>query len=239
MPDDCPCETLWIYAPANLIGKNLLVDDICESNNINAFSRALVLALILSALISPFLGVAGFLLIFLSLVLLYGRWIFAKVVRDERKVIVEKPVYVTEGFEGADIRPDLKPAPAFPPIYTRPGVAVVTRPTANNPFMNVLLDELKYNPTRPSADSVQNQTNKVILDDFFRVQWFSDPTDVFGKTQGQRQFYTMPSTSVPNDQGSFQNWLYLIPGKTCKEGGRDACYPGTNGGPITILSQPN
>jgi hypothetical protein len=237
MPDDCPCETLWIYAPGNLIGKNLLVDDICESNNINAFSRALVISLILSALLSPFLGLAGFLLIFLSLILLYGRWIFAKILVDQRTVEVAKPV--KEGFEGADIRPDLKPAPAFPPIYTRPGVAVVTRPTATNPFMNVLLDEIKYNPTRPSADSVQNPNNKVILDDFFRVQWFSDPTDVFGKTQGQRQFYTTPSTSIPNDQGSFQNWLYLIPGKTCKEGGRDACYPGTNGGPITILSQPN
>jgi hypothetical protein len=239
MPDDCPCETLWIYAPGNLIGKNLLVDDICESNNINAFSRALIIAIALSALLSPFLRIAGFLLIFLSLVLLYGRWIFAKIVKDERMVVVEKPVYTKEGFEGADIRPDLKPAPAFPPIYTRPGVAVVTRPTANNPFMNVLLDELKYNPTRPSADSVQNSKNKVILDDFFRVQWFSDPTDVFGRSQGQRQFYTTPSTSIPNDQGSFQNWLYLIPGKTCKEGGRDACYPGTNGSPITILSQPN
>jgi hypothetical protein len=236
MPDDCPCETLWIESPGRLLGANLLVNDICESNNINAFSRAVLLGLLLSTFLAPFLGWAGLGIVLLALLFLYGRWIFAKILPEARTVEVQQ---TKEGFEGADIRPDLKPAPAFPPIYTSPGVAVVTRPTAANPFMNVLLDEIKYNPTRPSADSISNPNNQVILDDFFRVQWASDPTDVFGKTQGQRQFYTMPSTSIPNDQGSFQNWLYLIPGKTCKEGGRDACYPGTNGGPITILSQPN
>jgi hypothetical protein len=46
----------------------------------------------------------------------------------------------------------------------------------------------------------------------------------------------MPSTSVPNDQGSFADWLYRIPGKTCKEGGREACLPGTDGGPVTWLN---
>lgn len=236
MPDDCPCETLWIESPGRLLGANLLVNDICESNNINAFSRAVLLGLLLSTFLAPFLGWAGLGIVLLALLFLYGRWIFAKILPEARTVEVQQ---TKEGFEGASIRPDLKPAPAFPPIYTSPGVAVVTRPTAANPFMNVLLDEIKYNPTRPSADSISNPNNQVILDDFFRVQWASDPTDVFGKTQGQRQFYTMPSTSIPNDQGSFQNWLYLIPGKTCKEGGRDACYPGTNGSPITILSLPN
>jgi hypothetical protein len=239
MPDECPCETLWIENPMALFSPNLLVSDICDSNNVNAFSRALLLGLLLSAFLSPFLGWAGLVLVLLALLFLYGRWLFAKIRREERTAEVQKPMKRIEGFEGADIRPDLKPAPAFPPIYTSPGVAVVTRPTAANPFMNVLLDEIKYNPTRPSADSITDPTTQVILDDFFRVQWNSDPTDVFGKTQGQRQFYTMPSTSIPNDQGSFQNWLYLIPGKTCKEGGRDACYPGTNGAPVTWLSQPN
>jgi hypothetical protein len=111
-----------------------------------------------------------------------------------------------------------------------------TPPTSRNPFMNVLLDEIKYNPTRGSAESVSNPVVKQTMDDYFRVQWFSDPTDVFGKNQSQRQFVTQPSTSVPNDQGSFANWLYKIPGKTCKEGGRN-CLPGTDGGPVTWLNQ--
>ena len=112
-----------------------------------------------------------------------------------------------------------------------------TVPTARNPFMNVLIDEIKYNPTRPAAADISSPQVADTLDAFFRVQWSSDPTDVFGRTQSQRQFVAQPSTSIPNDQGSYQDWLYRIPGKTCKEGGREACLPGTDGGPVTWLNQ--
>ena len=112
----------------------------------------------------------------------------------------------------------------------------VTYPSAKNPFMNVLVDEIKYNPTRAPAASVLDPSVNITLDDFFRTQFVDDPTDVFGKTQSQRQFYTTPSTSVPNDQESYQNWLYKIPGKTCKEGGREACYGGTEGAVIPYLN---
>jgi hypothetical protein len=112
-----------------------------------------------------------------------------------------------------------------------------TPPTSRNLFMNVLLDEIKYNPDRPEAATVGNPTVKQTMDDFFRVQWFSDPTDVFGKNQGQRQFVTQPSTTVPNDQGSFANWLYKIPGKTCKEGGRSACHTGATDGQLVWMNQ--
>jgi hypothetical protein len=109
-------------------------------------------------------------------------------------------------------------------------------PTAKNPFMNVLIDEIKYNPTRPIAASVLDPSVKITLEEFFRTDFYSDPTDVFGKTQSQRQFVAMPSTGIPNDVDSYQNWLYRIPGKTCKEGGREACLPGTDGGAVTWLN---
>jgi hypothetical protein len=109
-------------------------------------------------------------------------------------------------------------------------------PTTRNPFMNVLIDELKYNPTRPVATSITDPNVQIKLDDFFRTEFTADPTDVFGRSQSQRQFVTMPSTSIPNDQNSYQNWLYKIPGKTCKEGGREACLPGTDGGALPWLN---
>lgn len=121
--------------------------------------------------------------------------------------------------------------------YSGPALPDYTPPTSRNPFMNVLLDEYKYNPQRPEAVSVEHPDVKQTMDDYFRIQWFSDPTDVFGKNQGQRQFITQPSTTVPNDQGSFANWLYKIPGKTCKEGGREACLAGTDGGALPWLNQ--
>ena len=115
--------------------------------------------------------------------------------------------------------------------------ATSTLPTARNPFMNVLIDEIKYNPKRPVAASVMDPSVKVNLDDFFRTQFTADPTDVFGRSQSQRQFITMPSTGIPNDQESYQNWLYKIPGKTCKEGGREACLPGTDGGALPWMNR--
>jgi len=120
--------------------------------------------------------------------------------------------------------------------YNGPALPESVLPTARNLFMNVLVDEYKYNPTRPAAAPVTDPLVKQTFDDYFRVQWFSDPTDVFGKNQNQRQFVTQPSTSIPNDRESYQNWLYKIPGKTCKEGSRN-CLPGTDGGPVTWLNQ--
>jgi len=111
-----------------------------------------------------------------------------------------------------------------------------TLPMPRNPFMNVLIDEIKYNPNKSPAASVEDPKVKSTMDDYFRVNWFSDPTDVFGKSQNQRQFVTMPSTTVPNDRDSFQNWLYKIPGKTCKEGGREACVGGSEGAAIPWLN---
>ena len=153
-----------------------------------------------------------------------------------------------DGFQDAagadDEEPPVRVQPAIDVIgrdsgcagQAAPVVAKQTVPTARNPFMNVLIDEIKYNPTRPAAGSVLDPNTKVTLDDFFRTEFNRDPTDVFGRSQSQRQFVSMPSTTVPNDQDSYQNWLYRIPGKTCKEGGREACLPGTDGGPITWLN---
>jgi hypothetical protein len=150
----------------------------------------------------------------------------------------------TEGFVNGGSKPgSIQPndpngvveIDAFP--YSGPALPDYTAPSARNMFMNVLLDDIKYNSHKPESAPVDNPTVKQTMDDYFRVQWFSDPTDVFGKNQNQRQFVTQPSTTVPNDQGSFADWLYKIPGKTCKEGGREACLAGSDGGPIPWLNQ--
>jgi hypothetical protein len=136
---------------------------------------------------------------------------------DEKTVVLEKTIPVLEEVIGKKI----------------------TTPTSKNPFMNVLIDQIKYNPTRAAALSVLDPSLNVTLDQFFKTNFTSDPTDVFGRSQSQRQFYVTPSTTVPNDQESYQNWLYRIPGKTCKEGGREACSmsTGSAGGALPWLSE--
>ena len=98
-----------------------------------------------------------------------------------------------------------------------------TNPTAANPFMNVLISEISTNPKRSPASSVQEPCVQSELDTYFDTMFYADPGDAFGHTQSQRQFVTMPSTTIPNDQGSFQDWLYRTPGQSCKEGNLAAC----------------
>ena len=44
----------------------------------------------------------------------------------------------------------------------------------------------------------------------------------FGKNNSQRQFYTVPGKTNPNDLESYKNWLYSTP-PTCKEGNGLQC----------------
>jgi hypothetical protein len=91
-----------------------------------------------------------------------------------------------------------------------------TKPTVGNPFMNVtFLDNLE-NPDRPEACDINDPEIKEDIDNKFYNNLFRDTSDLFGKLNSQRQFYTMPSTTVPNDRESFQNWLYKTEA-TCKE----------------------
>jgi hypothetical protein len=111
-----------------------------------------------------------------------------------------------------------------------------TYPTAENPFMNIAPAEVLDNPGRGEAAPITNPKIKQKLDDYFRVQWYSDPTDVFGKTQSQSRFITMPSTSIPNDRESLLQWQYGLPDGTCKSGNKKACRAGTDGSPVTWLN---
>lgn len=98
-----------------------------------------------------------------------------------------------------------------------------TTPTAANPFMNVLISEISDNPYRKPAANVQATAVKNELDGYFETMFYNDPGDTFNRTQSQRQWVTMPSTTIPNDQEAFQNWLYRVPGQTCKEGNLSVC----------------
>jgi len=88
-----------------------------------------------------------------------------------------------------------------------------TIPTANNPFMNINLisDPKDKKKACHSSDKVKKEiTNK------FDINLYKNVSDVFGNQNGQRTFYTMPSTTIPNDQTKFAKWLYGT-GPTCKE----------------------
>jgi hypothetical protein len=130
---------------------------------------------------------------------------------------------VREGFVDTDapvVDPRSVDGAYEPDVIGREGR---TMPTAANPFMNVLISEISDNPYRNPAASVMGTKVKAELDDYFETMFASDPGDVFQRTQGQRQWVTMPSTTIPNDQGALADWLYRTPGQSCKEGNTAVC----------------
>jgi hypothetical protein len=110
-----------------------------------------------------------------------------------------------------------------------------TSPTENNPLMNVLVSDYAAFPTRPraldaSAADVKERAGKLTCRNLYR-----DSDDIYGKNADcERPYYTMPNTTIPNDQAGFANWLYRDGGRgVCRDGDMGACgqrifhrYPG-------------
>jgi len=96
------------------------------------------------------------------------------------------------------------------------GGELCSRSTVDNPFMNPSIIDITDNPTHPPACSWDNDRVKETIENNFNAKLFRDSGDLFDRMASQRQFYTMPSTTIPNDQTGFANWVYKGP-KTCKE----------------------
>ena len=71
--------------------------------------------------------------------------------------------------------------------------------------MNVIHTE---DPTRPPAcDPLDEGIRQQISENFDDVV-FRDVDDIWGQKTNSRQFMTNPSTTHPNDQKAFAEWLY-------------------------------
>lgn len=108
-------------------------------------------------------------------------------------------------------------------------------PTKNNPFMNPeIYDYNTNNVDEPACNTFNNKGVQSYTDKLFSSSLFRDVNDLFGKNNSQRQFYTVPGNSIPNDQDTFAKWLYATP-KTCKEGNGLQCAAnvyGASKGPL-------
>jgi hypothetical protein len=86
-----------------------------------------------------------------------------------------------------------------------------TVPTEKNPLMNVLLPEINRNPNRGKALDYTPKTEKKIME---KVKKGLDPRLYQGTNNeldleySMRNFYTNPSTTVPNNQEEFAKFCY-------------------------------
>ena len=95
-------------------------------------------------------------------------------------------------------------------------------PTKDNPFMNPLLSDFGSNKSKPACPSYNNKGVQRVTEDFFEEDLYKDINDIFGKENSQRQFFSVPGNSVPNDRDTFMKWCYQTP-PTCKEGNGLQC----------------
>jgi hypothetical protein len=85
-----------------------------------------------------------------------------------------------------------------------------TRPTPDNPFMNVLLTEILDNPERPEAADVTHTDVKNEMYKTFQhtSDIYMDTSDLFDMSTAMRGFHTAAgSTTVPGDLDKFKSWL--------------------------------
>jgi Family of unknown function (DUF5762) len=105
-----------------------------------------------------------------------------------------------------------------------------TLPTKENPMMNVQLPELNGNPKRKSAlkayhpetkQMITDEVKKMVLANGIDPRVFRGLNNEDDLEQSMRQFYTMPNTTVPNNQEEFGKFCYgdMI---SAKEGNKTA-----------------
>ena len=77
------------------------------------------------------------------------------------------------------------------------------KPTQENPFMN---PSLIGNNNKYDSCSIENEHIKDNIDYFFNKNVFRETDDIYDKSLLDRQFYTVPSTSIPNNREKLASW---------------------------------
>jgi Family of unknown function (DUF5762) len=187
------------------------VDTMTYNQKLNAISRSILI-----------LAIIGFLLSRNTSVL------FVTVITLGAIVLLQKYQTQKEGYRN----------PATDYLHQNGGIPtdVFSKPTAGNPFGNVLIPDYDYNVNRkPAPPSYNENTNQDILQQAKQLvinanpdqpdiadKLFQDLADEFVFEQSMRPFYSNPATTIPNDQEAFSQFCYgsMV---SCKEGNSFAC----------------
>jgi hypothetical protein len=219
----------WVNNPNIIFNNDQLfeffpTEDMSFSQKLNAVSRTIVIMTLVSFIYTQsvrILIIGGISLFFVYMLYLHN---------TSKKDAVNTKKKQQEGFDD----------PAKELYSTSDLMNVFKAPEAGNPFGNVLVSDYLYNPKRKPAPPAYNaNVAKDIVEkakDCVRKnnpdqpditeKLFQDLGDEFVFEQSLRQFTTMPSTTIPNDQEAFMDFCYG--GMTsCKEGNAFACAKNT------------
>ena len=223
-----PVTKFWSDDPNVLLQQNQMfelfpVNTMAYEQKLNAISRTIIIISIITFMLTRNIRI----LIILAITLFA---IFILYYYQNPKDKHQKNQQSKEGFEDAGIaylnqqNIEISPTDTF------------IKPTAHNPFSNVLLPDYDYNPNRkPAPPSYTEQVNSDILSQAKKLvvesnpdqpdiadKLFKDLGDNFTFEQSLRPFNSNPSTTIPNDQSAFADFCYgsMV---SCKEGNSFAC----------------
>lgn len=203
-------------------------EDMSFEQKLNAVTRTLVLLTIMT-----FLYTKSTHILWVGAVSVFFVYLLFKHKSGEKDEIAKKKA---EGFQ--ELNADATtPAQALYKVDNP--VDVFQKPSAGNPFGNVLPTDYIYNPKRkPAPPSGNSNVSADIVEQakqFVRnanpdqpditEKLFKDLGDEYVFEQSLRPFHSTASTTIPNDQQSFTEFCYggMV---SCKEGNAFACAKG-------------
>jgi hypothetical protein len=201
-------NTFWLNDPTILFNKEYITElwptgKMTLAAKLNAITRIVILLSILGYLVTRSFKIPiSAIVTIVILVIIYKT-------QKKKKL---KEAYGNISMQGEIIREQLESNAQGP----------FTQPNPANPLMNVLLPEIKDNPTRKAAapsfnpvveKEINNSAGNVGID----PRLFVDLGDKLSFENSMRQFYPTANTRVPNDQTAFAEFCYgNMP--SCKEG---------------------
>lgn len=206
-------DPFWYEDITVLFDKDRLIEffptkDMNLNEKFNAISRFFIyLSIVL------FIVYRNYNIFFIPLVALSILWIVWHNDAVMHKINIEQ--FDMKIKQDLGIRPDV-------PIKIDSVGNICQRPTPYNPFMNVLISDYTDGPNRPPACSLADDDIKAENDEYFNYNLYKNVEDIWDKNNSQRQYITMPWTTIPNDRDTFQKWLYSSRG-VCKDGETDFC----------------
>lgn len=217
--DKIPATPFWLSEPTILFNKKHITDIWPDSNmtnmeKLNAISRFVILASLLGYLITLNIGLIFICVITLGVIAILYHVQSNKNKDEEKMKESSSSKKVKENFTNSILYNELKDD--------------YTNPKQNNPMMNVLVPEIVYNPTRNEAapafnteveKKINSNTKDYVVEttfsdesakqkEYIKRKLFSDLGDSYIFDHSMRNFYTNPSTTIPNDQGGFANFCF-------------------------------
>jgi hypothetical protein len=155
---------------------------------------------------------------------------------DKKKELAKKDAFTGLGGQTSANSPALSAIGGDADTMLGSPMEVFDKPSAENPFSNVLVTDFTGNPhKKPAPPAYNDQTNRAILaaakeavmnanpdQPNISDKLFKDLGEQLTFEQSMRQFYSNPSTQNPDDQQAFAEFCYgsMI---SCGEGNKFAC----------------